>query len=412
MKNKKKGYRRHVYKGISWVGFLRLSVRAITLIRTSILARILTPAQFGLIGIATLALSLIEIFTETGINIFLIQENKKLDTYINTVWIVSILRGALISLLIIAFSPLVVYFFDSPNAYSLLLLISIVPFVRGFINPSIVIFQKELQFNKEFYFRSFLFFIDSVVAISIAFYSLSASSIIFGLIASSLMETILSFIIIKPIPRLNFNNNQFIKILHAGRWITAAGIFNYLFHNADSIVVGKLMGVSSLGIYNVAYKISILPITEISDSVSRVTFPVYAKIADDLNRLKKAFIKTTLLLTISSIGFGLVLYVFTKELVLIILGDQWLQAVPIIKVLVIFGVIRGITGSSSALFLAIKKQKYVTLVTFVSILGLGITIVPFIMMFGLVGAAISALAGSIFALPVIIYFVFKIFNKN
>ncbi|MCL4416290.1 MAG: oligosaccharide flippase family protein [Actinobacteria bacterium] len=406
------GYKKDVFKSVGWIGTFRFFLRAGSILRTSFLARLLTPAQFGLIGIATLVLSLIEIFTETGINVFLVQKSNKIEEYVNTAWIVSIFRGFIIGLLIIIGANFISVFFNSPSVYKLLILISFVPMIRGFVNPSVVQFQKDLRFDREFYFRSFLFLVESIVAVSYAFVYKTPDSIVIGLLVSAVFEVILSFALLKPIPSPALKINKLKAILSSGKYITAAGIFNYLFQNLDNIIVGKTMGTVSLGFYSVAYKISIIPITEISDSISKVTFPVYAKISGDLVRLRKAFIKTTMVISLFCISFGIVLLFFTKELVLIVLGSQWLEAVPVIKALTVFGVVRGISGSSSALFLAIEKQKYVMWVTLISVLGLFLTIFPLVKSFGLVGAAISATIGSIAAIPLIIYFIIKTFSSS
>ena len=109
------GYTKEAIKGISWVGAFRLSTRFITLLRTAILARILSPAQFGVFGIASLLLGLVEMLTETGINIFLVQEADDAHKYLNTAWMVSIMRGILISAVIILSAGLVSNFFNSPD---------------------------------------------------------------------------------------------------------------------------------------------------------------------------------------------------------------------------------------------------------------------------------------------------------
>src|SRR5680860_1435726 len=156
------GYSRDVLKGISWTWLLRMCTRIISFLKIAILARFLSPAQFGLYGIASLVLLLLEVLTETGINVFIIQENEDVDSIVSTAWIISILRGILISLIIILLVPFISFFFRSPDSTNLIILIALVPFIKGFINPSIVKFQKELMFDKEFYFRGSLFTLESV----------------------------------------------------------------------------------------------------------------------------------------------------------------------------------------------------------------------------------------------------------
>src|SRR3989344_4458576 len=116
------GYLKDTIKGVSWMGGLRVGTRAVTFLKILILARILTPTEFGLFGIAMLSLAFLEIITETGINIFLIQENALLKKYNDTAWVVSIGRGALMFLALYLSAPWVSSFFRTPEATPILYL--------------------------------------------------------------------------------------------------------------------------------------------------------------------------------------------------------------------------------------------------------------------------------------------------
>src|SRR3989344_3509124 len=107
------GYTKDTYQGLSWLGSFRAVTRLGAFVRTAILARLLVPSQFGLFGIASLVLAFLETITESGINIFLIQEEKKMADYINTAWVVSIVRGIVITLIIILSSPFIEKFFNA-----------------------------------------------------------------------------------------------------------------------------------------------------------------------------------------------------------------------------------------------------------------------------------------------------------
>lgn len=402
------GYFKDTIKGISWAGSLRLSTRLIAFFRIAILARILTPAQFGVFGIAAFALAFVEIVTETGINVFLIQEKKKIDDYIHTAWIVSIVRGIIISLAIALSAPFIASFFNSPESYFLLVLIGAVPFIRGFINPSIIKFQKELEFQKEFWFRLLIFFVDAATAIILVFLIREPIGLVWGLIAGAVLEVILSFLFVKPTPRFIFERERIKRVVGRGKWVTFAGIFDYLFRNLDDMSVGKLLNTSSLGLYQMAYKLSELPITEISVVISKVTFPVFTKISGDAKRLRKAFLKTIIAISGLIIPIGFLLVFFPAEIIQVVLGSQWLEAAVVLQVLAIFGIFRALSGSISILFLAVQKQEIVSLVTFVNMVGLVITVIPLVLMFGMIGAGISAIIGSLLGLFVSLYFAFRI----
>ncbi len=405
------GYSSTAFKGVSWMGFLRISTRLITFVRLAILARILTPAQFGVFGVATLVLSFLEVLTETGINVFLIQKKDESDKYISSAWIVSIIRGSFISLILVVIAPIIANFFNSPESQKIILLIAFVPLIRGFINPSIINIQKEIQFQKEFYLRSILFFTDSLVVVIAAFVTRSAESFAYGLIVSAILEAALSFIYFKPWPKLSFEAIKVRTIIGRGWWVTMTGIFSYIADNGDNIAVGRILGTSSLGFYQMAYKISTLTISEIAEVVNKVAFPVYSKFSDDKERLLKAFWKVTWVSSAVALLAGFLIFIFAEQIVLIVVGKSWLPIVPIVQVLTIFGILRTVFGSFSSLFLSLKKQDYVAKMTLFRLVALLIVIVPFVNMFGLIGAAFAMITSIFVEIPVVLYFYYKI-NKN
>jgi len=406
------GYKKDAIKGISWTSGGRFITRGLAFLKIVVLARILNPSQFGIFGIASLILSFLETITETGINIILIQSKDELSQYINSAWVVSIIRGIIISTLIVISAPFIATFFHTPDARNLLLLISLVPFVRGFINPSEVKFQKELKFHLQFWFDSTLYIVDALTAISVSLITHSVYALVAGLLLSAFLEVILSFVFIEPRPRFIIERRYFKDIFHKGIWITSYTVFNYIAENADNAVVGKLLGASALGLYQMAYKISILPITEISDVVGSVVFPVYAKIVDEPRRLKKAFFKTVFSVLFGSALLGIVIFFFPKQIILILLGSKWLSIAPVLKVLVLYSVIRTISGPASALFLSLRKQKYVSEMIFIRFATLALAIYPFVKTYGLIGGGYSQLLSVLLETPVLILFAFLSFRKK
>lgn len=405
------GYSRQAFVGISWMSGFRIISRIIATIRSVVLARLLTPAQFGVFGIASITLSFLEILTETGINIFLIQEKNNIDKFINSAWMVSILRGIIICLGIIVSTPFIIGFFNINDLYRFLMLISLVPLIRGFINPSIVKFQKELEFSKEFSLKISIYLFDSAISIILALVMKDAISFVWGLISGAVLEVILSFIMFVPKPLIKFDFNIIKLIINRGKWVTAYGIFNYIAQEGDTIVVGKILGAAPTGIYQMGYRLSTLPISEVSDVVNRVVFPVYSKISEEKDRLLKAFRKTLLAVSFPVVLLSLIIFFLPREFFDLLLGQKWGEITLILKILVIYGMLRAISGVSSSLFLALKKQNFVAGMTFVRVLVLVITIVPLTTKYGIAGASFSALLSVLLELPLIGYFIFKIFKS-
>lgn len=402
------GYTKQTVKGISWAGSFRIVTRAVSFLRTALLARILVPADFGFFSIASLVLALSELLTETGINIILVQKKEEIDKYIDTAWVISITRGILIGLAILLTAPFVASFFSMPQAYMLLVWIAAVPVLRGFINPSVVKLLKDLHFQKEFYYKTSIFLVESVVSIVFAFILKSPISLVYGLLAGAIFEVIISFLLLYPRPRFKTNKTYVFEIFSHGKWLTANGVINYLYQNLDNIVIGKMLGAVSLGIYDVAYKISLLPLTEVADVVGRTTFPVMVKINDDVNRLRRAYYKSLLFISTVSFMITLLILLFPSQIIQILLGDQWISAVGILQLLAVFGLLRAILLSLTHPFYARQKQMHMTIIGAVGLLGLGVTVVPFVIMWGVDGAVYSAIFGTLMSYPVAIYFLKKV----
>lgn len=406
------GYMGDAIKGVTWIGFSRAVIRAFSVVRAAIIARILSPSNVGVFGITTIVLSLTEILTETGVNIFLIQQHENIDEYIDSAWVVSIIRGFLIGAVIFISAPFVAGFYNSSEAESLLRLVSIVPLLRGFINPSVVKFTKDLRFNTEFIYRSSQFLVESIVSIVLVVIFKNTASLVWGLIAGAVYELCFTFVTARPIPRFVFHRQYLKEIRQSGKWLTATGIFNYLYHNGDNLVVGKMLGTGPLGFYDMAYKFSMLPITEVSDVYTKVTFPVFVKIAGDRSRLRRAFLRSVGVVALLVIPAGVILAVFSEPIVTIILGAKWVGMIPALRVLSIFGAIRAIAMSAVSPVYALKKQEMITVITFVSLFGLAVTIVPFIQWWGLPGAGASALTGTLLCLPFVFAYLRKLLWKE
>ena len=403
------GFLKSTIKGFSLISFFRILTRLITFTKTVIIARILFPYEFGVFGIVSLTLTFLEILTETGVNVVLIQEEKISKTYTSSAWIVSIIRGFIIAFLMIFSRYLVASFFHSPEVANLLLWASLIPILRGFINPSVIQFQKNLLFEKEFKIKFLSFFAEAFFSIILVVILKSVLALILGVILGVIVEIFLSFKMATPRPCFSFSKDYLKKIISRGKWVTLAGIFNYFFSQGDSIAVGRILQTQDLGIYQMAYKIAILPITEITDVVSKVTFPVYLKISNDTARLKRAFLKTVVSTFFLTLLPAVILFLFSKQIIYFVLGEKWLDCWPILKILSCFPPIKAITSSSLTLFYSVKKQEYVSLISFLSFLFLIIFVLPLILKYGLTGAALSVVFSSILLIPFTVYLIKKVF---
>ncbi len=231
------------------------------------------------------------------------------------------------------------------------------------------------------------------------------------MVCAVITEIVMSFVIIKPTPKFKFDFAKLIYMINLGKWITGAKVFDYLYSHLDDIVVGKLLGAYSLGIYQQSYRITSLPVIEISESFQRVTFPHYSKMIENKESIKSTYLKTLIYTVCLVVPFALIVYLFPTQIIMLVYGSGWLSAVPVIKVLAIFGVTKTLANSVFPILLAYKRQDLVMGLTLVGIIALAITIYPLTLKFGLVGAGVSTVLASLVMIPPAYYFARKVTNE-
>ncbi len=383
---------KRVVRGGIWVFGLRIANRSLGLIRTIILARLLAPHDFGLFGIAMLAIATLETFSQTGFQAALVQKKKNVEPYLDTAWTISAIRGIILFLILFSSAPLIANFFDSAQATLIIKVIAVSTLLSGFRNIGILFFQKELEFNKQFLYEISATLVDLTVAIILAFMLRNVWALVWGGLAANFVRVFMSYIIHPYRPRIKLEREKFQELFGFGKWILGSSILVFLITQGDDIFVGKMLGVTVLGFYQMAYLISNLPATEITHVISQVTFPAYSKLQDDLPKLREAYLKILQLTTFISIPLAGGIFIFAPEFTKIFLGDKWMPMVPAIEALVLAGLLRSISATTGSLFQAVGKPEIVTKWQPVRLFVLFAVIYPFTVQWGILGTSLAVVS--------------------
>ena len=382
---------KRVVRGGVWVFALRITNRGLGFIRTIILARLLAPSDFGLLGIAMLAIATLETFSQTGFQAALVQKKDNVESYLDTAWTVSVIRGIVLFLILFLSAPVIAKFFNSPHATLIIKVIAISTLLSGFRNIGVMFFQKELEFNKQFIYEFPATLVDLIVAISLAFILRNVWALVWGGLAANFVRLFMSYMLHPYRPRIRFEKEKFQELFGFGRWVLGSSILIFLITQGDDIFVGKMLGVTALGLYQMAYLISNLPATEITHVISQVTFPAYSKLQDDLPKLREAYLKVLQLTAFISIPLAGGIFVLAPEFTQIFLGDKWMPMVPAIQVLVLAGLVRSIAATTGPIFHGVGKPKIDTTWQIIRLIVLIALIYPFTMRWGILGTSITVL---------------------
>ncbi len=404
-KNRKERLSHRVVRGGFWVFSLRIVHRLFSLTRLIILARILAPHDFGLMGIAMLMMAILETFSQTGFQEALIQKKDNVESYLNSAWTVLILRGLILFATLYLIAPYAAIFFKTLEAKSIIRVIGFSILFQAFTNIGIVYFQKELEFNKQFIYQLSGTLADFVVAVFAAFILRSAWALVFGVLAGYFVRCIVSYIIHPYKPHLSLDFGKAKELFGFGRWIFGSSILIFLINQGGDIFVGRLLGVTMLGFYQMAYKISNMPATEIAKVISQVTFPAYSKLQDNLPKLREAYLKVLQLTAFLSFPIAGLIFILAPDFTKIFLGGKWMPMVPAMQVLALWGLIRSLGSSAGSLWQAVGKPYISTYFHIAKFILLASLIYSFTIMWGILGAALAVVAASLsvhfFGYPVI-----------
>ena len=391
--NHKERLSQRIVKGGFWVFSLRLVHRLFSLARIVILARILAPHDFGLMGMAMLTMATLETFSQTGFQHALIQKKDNVESYLNSAWTVSILRGIILFGILYCIAPIAANFFKVPEAKSIIQVIGFSVLFQAFTNIGVIYFQKELEFNKQFIYQLSGTLADFIVAVSAAFILKSVWALVFGLLTGNFVRCIVSYIIHPYKPHLSSDLGKAKELFGFGKWIFGSSILIFLITQGDDIFVGKLLGATALGFYQMAYMISNIPATEITHVISQVSFPAYSKLQDNIPKLREAYLKVLQVTSFLSFPIAGLIFVLAPDFTEIFLGEKWMPIVPAMQILCIFGVARSI--SFGPLFYSVSKPDFVTKITSYRLILLIIIIYPLTIKYGIVGTAFSVLMSHI-----------------
>jgi O-antigen/teichoic acid export membrane protein len=405
------GYTKKVISGFSLESGLKLATYALTVVKIYFLARILDPADFGLFSLTAIALGLSEALTQTGINLTIIQSKHSVKYFLDTAWVISILRGFLIGIIMILMGFGLSKYFTNPELLLLTSVAALIPVIKGFINPYIVILHKKMLYTQDVLLRFAIMSIEIISAILLGLWLQSAFALACAMIVSALVELLVSFLFFKQKPRFVYLKSRAKIIFDNARWLSLGSLLNYLVENIDDFLVGSLTNTHELGIYHNAYSMSHKTNYQLAKSVHYGTIPVYSKISDELSRLKRAFLKslgvTAVIIALTSAPFLL----FPQQIVQIFLGEKWLEVIPLLTPLILAGVVQSFSMLAYTLFLALKKYHIMNLHLFLNlILMIGLMIMLGRYQ-GLQGAVWGLLYARILTAPILIYSTIQIFQK-
>jgi len=385
-----------VMKGSAWTIAGRVSNRVVTLIRVIVLAYLLSPEDFGLFGIVLLALSALETFSLTGFHESLIQRQNVTRKHLDTAWTVLCLRGIGLGAILFATAPLIGAFFDVPKVVPLLRVVSVAPVLRGFTNIGIIFFQKDLQFHRQFAYDTVTAAIGLVVGVVLAYQLRSVWAMVWAQLAIGLTRCLLSYWIHPYRPRARLDRTGAGQMFGFGKWVLASTILVFLVTRGPDAFLAKVLGAAALGVYQLAFRISSLAATEVTHTISIATFPAYAKLQDEPERFRRAYLSVLSSTMLIAVPIAAGTAAIAPHFVNAILGAKWHATIIPIQLLAIYGLLRAYAATTGPVFYASGNPHKVFVAGGIQLVLLGALLWPLTAAHALVGTCMAVVGSLVF----------------
>lgn len=389
--------RRQTILGSNWLLIKSLALGAIDLVRTFVFARILFPEDYGLMALAMMAIGLLESFSTTGIEIMIIRDNDTYTERLPAYWTIKAVRGLILAVLAWVIAMPLAQYYQHAELTWLVRFLAIACLLRGVAGFGNEVCLRKMEFGRAAITEIAVAL--PVLGLSVIFlfvfrneWSLAVSSVI-----SAAAFMTVSYILFPWRPKLKFDASLLKLLACFGGSIVVINIMNYFFSNFDQGVIGKLLGLEQLGLYARGYFLAMIPVAYLANVIAPVFMPVFRNLMNDPERLRKAFLKSFLIFACGFAVLGVLLFVFSKEIVLVVYGAKWLPLLPVFRILLVFGVLKGIMTVCPAVFFLKDKPWLVTLCAAVMAVCLGGLCIPMTKTFGMIGAAWAVVIAGVIA---------------
>ncbi len=373
-------------KGAVWMVLFKLTERSLGLISTIILARLLVPEDFGLIALAMSMIAALELMSAFSFDIVLIQkQDDTSDGHYNTAWTFNVLFGVISAAILVLLAKPAAHFYTEPRLETIMYFLAMGNLIQGFENIGIIAFRKEMQFNKEFVFLLGKKLSGFSVTVPLAFILGNYWALVAGILSGKSAGVLLSYIMNKYRPWFSLSCAK--ELFHFSKWLFINNIIFFLNNRSTDFILGKIGGPRELGLYTIGYEISNLPTTELVAPINRAVFPGYAKIKDDLSKLTDGFISVIALITMLAVPAGVGIAACASLLIPVVLGNKWLEAIPLIQLLAMSGAVGAMQTNIGSIYLALGKPRVLTLLASIQAIVLIGLVIFLSKRYGAIGAA-------------------------
>jgi lipopolysaccharide exporter len=322
-------------RGTAWAYGSYVGGQAMVLVSTAILARILSPSEFGVVALALVFITLLDTVSDLGLSpALVISREDELRERAMTVFSFTVGLGALLSALAVAVAPLAALFFDEPELFPLLAVLGSNFFVRALGATHYALAQKQMDFRSRTAAELAGVVTRGLTGIALALAGFGAWSLVLGYLAGTAALTVTLWALVPWRPTGRPSRAHLPRMLRFGTTLTGVDILAAVISQVDYVFVGRVLGTHALGLYALAFRVPQMLITSLAVVAGRVLFPAFASV--DREALGRAYLVSVRYATIVALPLAVGVAVLAEPLVLALFGERWEAAVDCMRVLSLY----------------------------------------------------------------------------
>ena len=282
-----------IIKGIFWLGLTRFIGQILSWLITIILVRLLSPTDYGLIGMAMVFIALFNLFYEMGIGSAIIQKKNLDDEELSSCFWIILFSGFFFYIIIFLLAPFIAHFFNNKRLIAIIRVLGLALIPASISAVPFNLLSRELDFDKRAKIQLIRRLSNALTALSFALMRYGVWSLVFGYLSGHIVSTIMVYWFYHWKPHLFLSIRKIKYLMKFGLNVLGSRIFYYIYNRSDSLIIGKYLGEVSLGYYTVALQLSRFPLDKVTSIINLVSYPVFSKFQDDDKTLSNCFLKMT-----------------------------------------------------------------------------------------------------------------------
>lgn len=365
-----------VLSSLIWKFLERGSVQIIQFVVSVLIARILSPSDYGSVALLTIFITLATVFVQSGLSTALIQKKDTDEMDYSSVFFYSIILSLIVYIILFFCASWIGNFYNMPELVPLLRVMSITLFPGSLNALQIAILSKRMQFKKQFYSSLVAVILSGLIGFFLASWNYGPWALVYQQLSYQTVICIVLFILVKWKPQFYFSYQRTKSLLSYGLRLLVARLIDTVYHNLESLIIGKQFSVDTLAYCNKGKQFPMILIDNIDGSVQSVMLPAYSAKQDDKQAIKMMLRKTVSMCTFLAFPAMITLAAMGKPLIGLVLGEKWLAAVPFLQLFCVVTMLFPLqTANLQAINALGRSDMYLKLITAKRVLGMFVLIV-------------------------------------